>query len=76
MSDYPLVVVNVLTDFLFSLLGQTVIPLNFSMNATINFLLESNLSDCEIPTDDLAIPYFICLFCDSNSPLGFTDFFY
>jgi hypothetical protein len=46
------------------------------MNTTISFLLENNLSDCEFPTDDLSIPYFVCLFCDSNSPLGFTDFSY
>jgi hypothetical protein len=39
-EDYPFVVGNVLADFFVSSLGQTVIPLKFSRNTTINFLLE------------------------------------
>jgi hypothetical protein len=65
-----------LTAFFVSSLGQAVIPLTFSMNATINFLLERNLADCEFSTNDRSIPYFVCLFCDPNSPLGLTDFSY
>jgi hypothetical protein len=59
-TDYPFVVGNVLTEFLVSLLGRAVIPLNFSMSTAINFLLENNLSGWELPTDDQSIPYF-CL---------------
>jgi hypothetical protein len=42
--DSPFVTGNILLEFIVSLLDQTVIPLNFSMNTTISFLLVSDLS--------------------------------